>query len=181
MSGAPGAERDEPVAHRSCGSCGLCCKLLAITELDKPINVWCTHYRQGAGCTIYEQRPEGCRGFYCSWRRRGDLGDEWFPARSRIILYSDETGQRLFAHVDPGFPGAWRAEPYYSQLKRWSQQVAQGRQVLVRIGERMIAVLPTREIDLGVIRTGDVIRTYPVETANGVEYFAEKVSKGSRA
>lgn len=175
MSGAAGPERDAPVAHRSCGSCGLCCKLLAIAELEKPLNKWCSHYRAGAGCTIYEHRPESCRGFYCSWRRRADLGEEWFPGRSRIILYSDETGRRLFVHVDPGFPGAWRAEPYFSQIKRWSLQVKDGRQVLVRIGERMIAVLPTREIDLGVIRSGDVIRTYPVETPNGVEYLAEKI------
>ena len=43
---------------RACGNCSLCCKLLAIAELNKPIDTWCPHARPGrGGCSIYPDRP----------------------------------------------------------------------------------------------------------------------------
>src|SRR5262249_4530121 len=47
---------------RECGKCSLCCKLLPIQELNKPIDTWCPHCRPGhGGCTIYSSRPSECR------------------------------------------------------------------------------------------------------------------------
>src|SRR5436305_14221849 len=43
---------------RSCGDCTLCCKLLSITELEKPIGKWCPHCEIGKGCKIYDCRPQ---------------------------------------------------------------------------------------------------------------------------
>ena len=70
----------------------------------------------------------------------------------------------MTAFVDPGFPGAWRASPYFETLKRWSLEGARAnpaRIVTVRIGTRGIVILPDREIDIGVIGPNDAIRLEP--------------------
>ena len=53
------------VPGRECGTCMLCCKVMAIDALGKPPGVWCRHIKRGVGCDIYEQRPSECRTFYC--------------------------------------------------------------------------------------------------------------------
>src|SRR4051812_14872278 len=53
------------VAGRECGTCTLCCKVAAVEELNKPNGVWCSHCLSGKRCTIYDQRPQSCRSFYC--------------------------------------------------------------------------------------------------------------------
>ena len=40
---------------KSCGSCGMCCKVLHISELQKPAGEWCGVYRKGSGCGDYER------------------------------------------------------------------------------------------------------------------------------
>ena len=51
---------------RSCGACTLCCTAMAVPELGKPNGVECEHLTP-TGCGIYEERPESCRRFVCSW------------------------------------------------------------------------------------------------------------------
>lgn len=34
---------------RTCGSCTLCCKVMAITALKKPMNKWCEFCDKGTG------------------------------------------------------------------------------------------------------------------------------------
>jgi uncharacterized protein len=46
----------------NCDSCALCCKLLAIPEIEKPAGQWCKHCTKTRGCDVYETRPEPCRG-----------------------------------------------------------------------------------------------------------------------
>jgi len=60
----------EAVSHpppRSCGTCTLCCKVLAVDELKKPHGKWCAHCKTGQGCGIYDTRPAECRDFRCTW------------------------------------------------------------------------------------------------------------------
>ena len=104
-------------AARSCGTCSLCCKLLGIGELDKRPGTWCSHCKPPHGCGIYETRPGECRDFSCVWLENESLGEEWKPARSKIVLYFIDKGARLIAHVDPGSPNVWRQAPYYERLK----------------------------------------------------------------
>ena len=42
---------------------------MSIPELKKPADVWCEHAgdHPGGGCGIYEERPQSCRDFKCSW------------------------------------------------------------------------------------------------------------------
>jgi hypothetical protein len=80
--------------------------------------------------------------------------------------------------VDPGHPTAWRQDPYYTQLKEWSRAgvVATPRQqVLVYIKDRVIVVLPNKEVDLGPIAhsdTGDYIMVRELTVPNGKDWEA---------
>lgn len=140
-------------AGRSCGTCTLCCKVLAIEELSKAHGVWCPHAKPGRGCAIYDTRPGSCREFHCGWLVSEGLSEAWFPASSKIVLMYVENG--VVAVVDAGRPDAWKAAPFYQQLKAWSAAFLQhDRQVLVRVGDRTIAVLPDEDADLGPMAPG---------------------------
>jgi len=128
---------------RACGNCSLCCKLLAIAELNKPIDTWCPHARPGrGGCSIYPDRPTNCRGFTCGWLSGlPEFGDEWFPARCKMILTPRDPKrtarkQGLLVTVDPTYPNAWRREPYYSQLLALAQEIP----IEVRVSQRCIGL-----------------------------------------
>lgn len=148
---------DGPVlAGRICGTCTLCCKVFPVAELAKPAGRWCVNVKQGQGCAIYAERPGSCRDFFCQWRYSADLGPEWKPEIARFVLSIYPGSNALAVSVDPGSPTAWRAEPYLSSLKRWAgAALAEGNPVLVFTGERATAILPDREIELGVLAPGD--------------------------
>jgi len=83
-------------------------------------------------------------------------------------------GVNLQVAVDPGFPNAWRKEPYYGRIKQWARDGAQeGRFVYVRIGPRLIAVLPDREQDLGPVDPNDDIFVARKRDAAGFVYEIE--------
>lgn len=70
---------------RQCGHCNLCCKLLPTPELKKPANTRCQHQRFGR-CTIYANRPSGCRYWSCRWLLGNDTGDLRRPDRSHYVI-----------------------------------------------------------------------------------------------
>lgn len=164
------------MAERDCGTCSLCCKLLGIGALDKPAGSWCAHCSPPRGCTIYHTRPDECRDFACLWYDDATLDEAWKPIRSKIVLYMIDDGSRLIAHVDPGTPDAWRRAPYYAQLRAWSKSgIRAGRSVVVRIGERLIAILPDRDVDLGKVAAGDMLVIGERRGPEGLAYVAEVV------
>jgi hypothetical protein len=144
-------EKSEMVNGRECGSCSLCCKLIAVLELDKPEGRWCQHCSPGKGrCLIYNIRPSSCRGFHCGWLQATEFGREWMPTTSKMVIAAEGDGNRITIYVDPSFPTNWRKEPYYSQLRAIAEDVAtQQKQLLIRINDRAIVLLPDKEIDLG--------------------------------
>jgi hypothetical protein len=148
------------VPGRSCGSCSLCCKVLHIAELDKPIGKWCGHCRPGNGCGIHQTRPVSCRGFYCEWMIGKGLGPEWKPDRCKFVLKKTNDGN-LTAHVDPGFPNAWRATPYYQNFKIWAADAAKQtpmRVISIMVGERVTVVLPDSEVEFGVMGSDELVQ-----------------------
>jgi hypothetical protein len=144
-------EKLEIVLGRECGSCSLCCKLIAVVELSKPEGVWCSHCAPGkARCLIYDSRPTSCQGFHCGWLQSSDFGPEWRPTTAKMVLAAESDGNRITLYVDPSFPTNWRKEPYYSQLQNLAVHLAQQQmQLLVRVNDRVIVLLPNKEIDLG--------------------------------
>jgi hypothetical protein len=141
---------DSPILPgRSCGTCTLCCKLLAIPELEKPRNVWCQHCEPGRGCGIYADRPLPCREFHCAYLG-WDLGEHWFPARSKMVVVFEADGNRTVIYVDSSRPTAWRERPYYDEIKRWAKLAARElKQVVVAVGNRSIVILPDEDVDIG--------------------------------
>lgn len=167
------------IEGRACGSCALCCKVLVIEDLGKPAGKWCSHCAPGKGCGIHATRPTVCRGFYCEWMISKGLGAEWKPERSRFVLAKTNDGRRLTAHVDPGYPAAWKASPYYENFKIWAAEGLRQNpmhQVDVMIGERLIVVLPDRDVDVGAVASDEVIQL--IRDAAGV-VRAEKVRRAA--
>jgi hypothetical protein len=152
-----GAAPQEPepsqlVPGRNCGTCSLCCKVLAVPELNKPAGQWCIHAVPGSGCSYHAERPQGCRRFFCSWRLDPNLGPEWKPEVSRFVLSADPDRRALVVMVDPGMPLAWKREPYYARLKQLSEaSFRQGQKVLVNLRGNITVLLPDREVPIGVV------------------------------
>lgn len=98
---------EQPTPGRSCGSCTLCCKVLAVPEIAKPAGHWCPQARKGTGCSIYDTRPEMCREFRCLWLQ-GHLSAEHKPDRIHGVVVPTKDGKNLQVMEDPGFPGLAR-------------------------------------------------------------------------
>ena len=154
------AEPPPPASGRSCEGCTLCCKIFGIPELEKPRHAWCAHCEIGKGCRIYETRPASCREFVCGWLIDGTVPEHWRPAKSRMVLTTEDGGRRLVINVDAGRLDAWKKPPYYAEIKRMAAAMAQSRgQVIVWQGRNAIAVLPGRDKPLGPIAPGQIIVT----------------------
>ena len=135
----------------------MCCKLLRIEELKKPLGAWCKHVLAGKGCKIYDERPIPCRNFHCYWILNPNLGTEWKPDKSKFIIWQGPTGAWTIS-VDPGNPNAWRQSKYLSQIRLLAAQLAEQGQVLVLPkGDKMICILPDREVELPKLEDGQGI------------------------
>jgi hypothetical protein len=102
---------------RTCEECTACCKLVGVSELDKPPGVWCDHCNIGSatGCQIYEVRPEGCRQFECLWLQTGNsnvtraLPDEMRPDRCKAVFIPPTDDTKIVSvFVDPATPDEWK-------------------------------------------------------------------------
>jgi hypothetical protein len=118
---SPATASNEVVPNRQCGSCTLCCKVMSITELDKPRGTWCKHCLLGKGCGVYATRPAECRSFFCGWLVDPRLGPEWKPDRSKIVLTPTPDSNGIAVRCDPGFPDAWRRDPYQNTISEWAE------------------------------------------------------------
>jgi hypothetical protein len=159
---------------KSCGDCTLCCKVMAIEELAKPASAWCPHCKPGRGCLVYASRPAECQTFNCLWLIDDRFDARWKPNKSRLVLSASEDGIEI--RCDPGFPDAWRKEPYRSEIHKWAVSgEARDVTVLVITGEKMILVTPDREFDLGIVRSDERI----VREIEGMKVVNVTVMKAS--
>jgi hypothetical protein len=144
--------------ERGCDGCTLCCKLIAVPELNKPAQVWCRHCEPKSGCRIHSERPQACRDFLCAFLLNPSMPEAWRPMRSHLVIVAHESGRVVQVHCDPQWPQSWRKEPYYSYFKRWSVNLIERAAVLVVfVGPHTIAVLPDRDVELGALEGRSVI------------------------
>src|SRR5215471_2139509 len=80
------------VPGRNCSGCTLCCSLLGIVELKKPVFTICKHCAVGKGCKIYEARPPTCAEFLCSYRTSAVLSEYWNPKVCGMVLHREIVG-----------------------------------------------------------------------------------------
>jgi len=164
-------------AQRQCGDCSLCCKVLAIPELEKPKDQWCPNFAAGSGCRIYPDRPPSCRDFVCRWLVDPTMGPEWKPSHCKLVL--DAKPGLLVVHADPAVSKPWRVEPYHSVLKRLAAQgLTRGTLVMAMERRRSIVILPDREVDLGILDTGDRIALDRIQGPSGLEWQPRVMGAG---
>lgn len=186
---ASGTEPAVPLPGRACGKCTLCCKLQPVHEIGKPAFEWCPHCTPGQGCSIYATRPAGCRVFHCGWRLWPQLGDEWRPDLSKLVVYmvGKQGERRLTVNVDPSRPAAWRRPDLYAKLRQWAiggyPTLTKPLQFLVtvRIGPRIVVILPDREVDLGIPAADEMIVTREKVSSRGAFVEVEKVKRSAIA
>jgi hypothetical protein len=163
------AEAGVLTAPKPCADCSLCCKVLAIPELQKTGGVWCHHIAMSRGCSIYADRPTSCRNYQCVWTLTGPLDERWRPDRAGFLIHPTPVASEIEIIADPDRPDAWRREPYYAQIKQWSDR-SNGAitNLLVRAGGRIFVVFPETEIELGGPPSGaSVFITSGYETRDG--------------
>jgi hypothetical protein len=108
-----------------------------------------------------------CRNFHCAYLQIPEIGEHWHPKRSQMLLAW--TPRRITVHVDTAWPGAWRAEPYYSELRRWAALGSQNlRQIIVYVGRQCTVMLPDRNVDLGLLDGDEHIISRQLQTPLGV-------------
>ena len=138
---------------KSCGDCGLCCKLMGVEEIAKPPLAWCREFKRGCGCRTYETRPKACADFICYWLHLPVLDESWRPDRAGFVMHMSEQGRRLNIEVDPAQSAGWRREPYLSTLRGWAAAgLDRGLELVVWRGRTATKLTQTGEIDLGVRR-----------------------------
>jgi hypothetical protein len=157
-----------------CGDCTLCCKVMAIDELAKPVSTWCPHCKPSKGCLIYANRPIECQAFSCLWLVNGQLDEHWKPSKSKFVLTTSEDGIEI--RCDPGFPDAWRKEPFRSEIREWAVSgETHDVTVVIIVGQKKILVTPNREFDLGVVGSDERI----VRELEGMQVVNVTVVKAS--
>jgi hypothetical protein len=164
---------------KACGECTLCCTVLKIPVLEKPKDRLCVHCASGSGCTIYESRPQVCRGFQCRWTLDPAMGPEWQPSRSGLVLVMD-SDTRLAVHVDPDRPDAWRREPYLSTLRRLAaMRLPRGEFIFVMEKGRTTVLLPQQEIALGEVGPDDriLLRELPTRGLFAAEVVSQALAE----
>jgi hypothetical protein len=147
-----------PVAGRSCGGCTMCCKVLGITELQKPVGKWCPHCAVGEGCKIYDGRPEECRTFLCAWLVDDRFSEIWKPDHSKIVITTGQDLNSIEFRCDPGSPAAWRAKVYHDEIIRIARAAEpHDGSVYVIVGNKNTLVTPAEEFPLGDVPLDHVI------------------------
>jgi hypothetical protein len=127
---------------------------------------------------IHSERPQECSDFFCGYLTSPDLGEEWKPSHSKIVIAPELNANRIAVHVDPQRPDAWKQEPYYSTLKQLAGKAAPDRgQVVVFVGSRVYMVFPDRDVDLGVVGKDELIVTGERMTPLGIQSEAFKIHK----
>ena len=134
----------------TCGSCNLCCQVLAIPDLGKPARQWCEHaMRPHGGCAVHhlkntDPKLEACAVFECLWlasQRRVNpterLPISLRPNRCGVVMgpFDVEDNKKIYFNVDPEKPTAWREREISEQIETFQSK---GGKVVVIVGERHI-------------------------------------------
>ena len=149
---------------RHCGDCQLCCRLLPmksgtkakvertldnmiaaglaqknaganmIDDFDKPAGQRCKYQRHHKGCTIYVNRPFGCRMWSCRWLLGDDTAELSRPDRVGYVIDAmpdfvtlndgaeQRTVQVVQIWVDQTNPEAWREPKLLAFIERRAKE-----------------------------------------------------------
>jgi len=197
MDGLKAAEAEQAIAQgraktgRSCAGCSMCCRLLTAPEIPKLKNGWCQHCRPGhGGCGIYLNRPQVCRDYACVWLVNDQLGDEWRPDKSRIVVDFvplANNNRILRFSVDPRCPNRWEEPRYLGKIRELALRCLKGELVghlagqmvltVISLNDRWTIILPHRELPYApgnIVRLGENhFEFYPTVDAGKVTSLEE--------
>ena len=82
------AVQQDLVPGRECGECHVCCVALTVDtpDLQKPAGFRCPHAAHDLRCTIYADRFDICRTFYCGYRLLPFVPESLRPDRSGVLV-----------------------------------------------------------------------------------------------
>jgi len=166
-----------PSRHRAalkmCGECNLCCTVYDTPDMGKKAGQTCQHSKADGGCGIWGLHPESCQDFKCLWLRHDDLNGLWRPDTAGFVMRTEAEGNSLCVDVDPARPHHWRRDPYYAQLKLWSEGIRRGdSRVLVYAPEGLYVLTPDEDLLLRKPRRGERLETGMEYTLFGLTPFA---------
>jgi len=87
---------------QECGECTLCCILLWIVEKNSFPLERCSDCDLNKGCTVYDNRPEECKNFNCSWRLDNNAHADMRPDKCHII-FENLSEDIIFGTLDPNY------------------------------------------------------------------------------
>ncbi|GGZ43762.1 hypothetical protein GCM10011273_33260 [Asticcacaulis endophyticus] len=91
--------------------------------------------------------------------KHDDLNALWRPDIAGFVLRLDPNGTTLNIDVDHGRPNAWRVEPYYKQIKLWSEVFPSKGLVLIHATDGLWVVTPTEDLNIPNPKRGDTLET----------------------
>lgn len=98
-------------SSRACGGCSLCCTVMEVRELGKPVFSPCANLAHGGGCGVWGDHPGACQAFACLWRGSDSLlPPDLFPGDCGFMLALDTTETWptvVKVCADPLRPDAW--------------------------------------------------------------------------
>ena len=164
---------------RSCDGCSMCCYVLAIDALEKPMGTWCTNCSNKNSCDIYPDHPQECKDYQCGYLTLANVFSEiWNPTKSKMVISLGLNGHRIRVDVHPSYPTRWKEEPYYSDLRRIAQNLnPKTTQLIVRVGRKTTVMLPNEDAYLGEVAKDEEVWTNVVRTQFGYNVVAKKISK----
>ncbi len=89
-----------------CNGCTVCCTVMAVEPLGKPFYARCVNELKD-GCGIYEDRPQECRDFICSFAA-GLMGDAttWRPDQCGLLFFLRRFSDGLWLEIFEAVAGA---------------------------------------------------------------------------
>lgn len=160
---------------KMCGDCTLCCKVYEIEDFEKKPGKTCHNVRDEGGCGVWGLHPKACQEFKCLWLKHDDMDGRWRPDHAGFVMRLEGKGT-VCIDVDHDRPDAWRREPYYSQLKAWSEVMPRNEGlVLVYAPEAMYVITPMEDLPLKAPKKGDALETGMEDTLFGRRPYARVV------
>ena len=175
-SASPSVAPSRRASLKMCGDCNLCCKIYDVEDLEKKAGQHCHHSGREGGCGIWGLHPKSCQEFKCLWLKHDDMSGLWRPDNAGFVMRLEAGGRNLILDADPDRPAAWKQEPYYSQIKLWSEIMPKNEGlVLCYAPEGLYVVTPMEDLLLRTPKKGDILETGMEMSLFGLRPYARVV------
>lgn len=81
-----------------CGTCSLCCTLCSVADINKANGVACEYCADG--CSIYDERPQGCRDFNCAYVQMKVVNIAMRPDNCGVV-FEKISDVKVLGMIDP--------------------------------------------------------------------------------